>query len=97
MGAGKFTTRSLYRELTFGGIRDEQMIDVWACRVLLKIQFFMWMVFHDKIQSAVQLKKRNWSGEVNCKLCSLPETTDHILFQCPVANFLWTFLRDALG
>lgn len=94
---GKYTTKSLYKELTFGGIRDEQMMDVWGCRVPLKIQIFMWMVFHDKIQPAVQLKKRNWSGEVNCKICNTPETTDHILFQCPVANFVWTFLRNVLG
>lgn len=49
------------------------------------------------VRGEEERRERNWSGEVNCKLCSLPETTDHILFQCPVANFLWTFLRDALG
>lgn len=25
------------------------------------------------------------------------ETTDHILFQCPIASFLWTFFRGMLG
>ena len=43
------------------------LIDIWNCRVPLKIQIFLWMVYHDRIQSVVQLKKRRWAGEVNCK------------------------------
>jgi len=27
------------------------------------------MVYHDRIQAAVQLKKRNWDGAVECNLC----------------------------
>nr|TKV90213.1 hypothetical protein SEVIR_9G013900v2 [Setaria viridis] len=34
--SGKFTTRSLYRELAFEGVRDEQMIHIWGCRVPLR-------------------------------------------------------------
>ncbi|OEL13019.1 hypothetical protein BAE44_0025962, partial [Dichanthelium oligosanthes] len=44
-----------------------------------------------------QLVKRNWPGEIECKLCSSIETTDHIIFGCAVANFVWCVCRDALG
>ena len=41
--------------------------------------------------------KKNWSGSVNCKTCVQLETTYHILFQCPLASFLWTIFRTDLG
>jgi len=97
----QYTTQSLYRFLTFRGVKVPTLIDIWNCRVPLKIQIFLWMVFHDRIfhdriQSAVQLKKRRWAGEVNCKMCGERETADHILFGCPTAMFLWIFLKDSL-
>ena len=73
------------------------LIDIWNCRVPLKIQIFLWMVYHDRIQSVVQLKKRRWTGEVNCKMCGEIETADHILFRCPTARFLWIFLENSLS
>lgn len=55
------------------------------------------MVFHDKIQSAVQLKKRNRTGPEKCKLCEELESTNHIIFQCSIATFLWTFIKETLN
>ena len=55
------------------------------------------MAVHDIIQSGVQLKKKKWSGPVECATCDKIETSDHILSQCPVAVFMWAFLRDSFG
>ena len=63
----RYTTKSLYRMMTFGGVRDPMMIEIWKCKVPLKIQIFLWMVFHDRIQSAFQLRKRKWGGPIECK------------------------------
>ena len=93
----QYSTKSLYRFITFGGVREMNLIDIWNCRVPLRIQIFLWMVYHDRIQSAVQLKKRRWAGEVNCKMCGEIETADHILFRCPTARFLWIFLKNSLS
>nr|TKW28876.1 hypothetical protein SEVIR_3G358000v2 [Setaria viridis] len=41
---GRYTTRSLYKIMTFGGVRDMSAF---------KIQIFLWMAFHNRIQSAV--------------------------------------------
>ena len=82
--------------MTFGGVKDPIMMEVWKCKVTLKIQIFLWMACHDRIQSAVQLRKRNWAGAKECKMCGAVETTDHILFTCPVAVFLWVFLKETL-
>ena len=95
--SGSYSTRSLYKALTFGGIESCFLKDIWKARIPLKIQIFIWMVYHDRIQAAVQLKKRNWAGPVVCKLCGELETADHILFQCPIALFLWVFLKQTFG
>ena len=50
--SGRFTIRSLYYLMTFGGVRDQRMLDVWAAKLPLKTKIFLWMVFHDRIQSA---------------------------------------------
>jgi hypothetical protein len=83
--------------MTTGGIRDLQMMAIWKCNIPLKVKIFMWMAMHDRIQSKVQLKKKKWSGPLEYLVCGKVETADHILFQCPVAVFLWSFLRDTLG
>jgi hypothetical protein len=90
----KYTSRSLYRLMTFGGVMDRRMMTVWHCNIL-KVKIFIWMAVHDRIQCGVQLKK--WTGPEECFMYGKLETSDHILFQCPVAVFLWTFLREYLG
>lgn len=41
--------------------------------------------------------KKKWSGPEKCFVCDRHESTDRILFQCPMTVFLWSFLRDCLG
>ena len=93
----KYSTSSLYKLLTSGGVRDSQMMLIWKCNIPLKVKIFIWMAVHDIIQSGVQLKKKKWSGPVECATCDKIETSDHILSQCPVAVFMWAFLRDSFG
>jgi len=83
--------------ITSGGIVDIQMMAVWKCNNPLKVKNFLWMAADDRIQSGVHLKKRQWSGPKNYKVCDKLETTDHILFQFPIAVFLWPYLIDVLG
>ena len=54
------------------------------------------MAFHDRIQPAVQLKKRKWAGLEECKLCEERET-HYILFKCLVARFVLILIRDICG
>jgi hypothetical protein len=67
---------------------DIQMMRIWECNIPLKVKIFLWMAAHDRIQSSVQLKKKQWSGPEKCAVCDQLETTDHILFQCPIAVYL---------
>jgi len=95
--SGKYPTSSLYRTMTSGGVRDSQMMTVQKCNIPLKVKIFIWISAHDRSQSRVQLKKKNWSSPEECATCDKQETSDHILFQCPIVVFMWSFLRNTLG
>jgi len=95
--SGQYTTRSLYKSLTNGGMADARAMLIWKSPIPLKVKNFMWMANHDRIQCGVQLKKKKWTGSEKCPVCEVDETSDHILFQCPLAVLLWSFLRDCLG
>jgi hypothetical protein len=95
--SGKFTTSSLYNELTFTGFSDRWMLCPWKTKVPLKIKIFLWQVIHDKIQSAEQLKKIYWSGPIECKLCGIHESTKHIFFECAMARFCWCVVREVMA
>jgi hypothetical protein len=56
----------------------------------------MWMACHDRIQCGL-LKKKQWSGTEECFSCGKLESSYHILFQCPIVVFLWSFMKDYLG
>lgn len=62
----------------------------------MKIKFFFWSIYSDCLHSAEQLVKRNWHGDVHCKMCGRIETTQHIFFEYYMANFCWWTYHDAL-
>jgi hypothetical protein len=93
--SGKFTTSSLYRELTFPGVNIRWMNNIWTAKLPLKIKIFLWRVCNDKIQSADQLARKNWAGPTDCKLCGKFKSTENI-FQCVLATLGWSILKDVL-
>jgi hypothetical protein len=93
----KYLVNSLYNLMTSGGVQDIQMMLIWKCNIPLKVKIFLWMATHDRIQHGVQLKRKKCSGPEACFSCDKLETSDHILFQCPIAVFLWSFFRECLS
>jgi hypothetical protein len=61
------------------------------------LKVFLWLIFQNKLQTGVALKKRKWKGSALCGMCGQPETVDHIFFSCILAKFVWACLREALG
>jgi hypothetical protein len=55
----KYSTGSLYMFITSGGVRDQQIMNVWKCNIPLKVKIFIWMASHNRIQSGVQLRRNN--------------------------------------
>lgn len=94
---GNFTTTSLYKELTFPGMANRELMSIWKARIPMKIKFFLWSIYSDCLPSAEQLVKRNWPGDEKCKMCGQLEMSQHIFFECFLANFCWWTYRDALS
>lgn len=93
----QFTSRLMYRLLTFGGVVDSDMQGIWRSKVPLKIKHFVYHVGRGRIPCAFQLVKRNWKGGENkCKLCGVSETVNHVLFNCPIAKFTWCVVKEVL-
>jgi hypothetical protein len=94
---GQFSTRSMYRFLSFGGMANRRMQEVWRALISMKEKVFMWRMFNDKLQTVEQLKKREWKGEINFPLCEVKEDVNHIMFGCVISTFVWVTLREAFG
>jgi hypothetical protein len=91
----EFSTSSLYKALTFPGMVNTWLMNVWRAKLPLKIKIFLWQLFNDKVQiNNRTTEKRNWTGAVECKLCGQIESVEHLFLQCAVANFCW---GDVLG
>lgn len=88
-----FSTKSMYRIMTFGGVGYKN-----DGGVELKIKLFLHLVGRNRLPCASQLIKRSWrGGDEFCKLCKKIETTNHILFRCPLAIFAWCITKEVLG
>lgn len=94
---GKFTTKSLYREMVFGGVIDGRMLEILKLPIPAKIRIFLWMMVKRRIQAAKQLKKMKWPGSPHCKLCGEIEDVNHLIFRCPPKKFWWCCVRDAFN
>jgi hypothetical protein len=91
-----FTTKSLYKLLTDGGVTSRLARKLWKCNIPLKIKVLLWQAFQNRLQTG-QLKERNWKSDGLCALCGAREDVDHLLFKCPLAEFLWAFVSEALA
>lgn len=77
-------------------MESSRLKGIWKAKIPLEVRIFLWMIYHDRIPSAEQLARRNWQGDLGCKLCGEIETSEHIMFRCPLARFVWGVLRDTL-
>lgn len=88
------TTKSLYRFLSDSGVSSRVVGLIWKSKVPLKIKFFLWQTFNNKLQVAKSLVKRGWRGNCQCYLCSCVEDINHILFRCHLATLVWGMIQE---
>ena len=89
-----FTTKSLYRFLSNRGMPSRVAGIIWKCKVPLKIKFFLWQTFNNKLPVGLSLLRRGWKGDGKCCLCGVLETINHILFYCVLAKLIWAIIRE---
>ena len=94
---GTYTTSSMYRFLSHRGVVNTRSKRLWKSKLPMKLKVFAWLVFHNRIQTGVELKKRHWKGDPRCGICGAPESRDHLFFGCVLARFTWACFKKALG
>lgn len=87
-----FTVKTAYELL----VQGEQWLDpfwkiLWKLKIPPKLQFFLWLFYHEKIMSNAQRVKRRLSSDSSCSYCGwYNEDALHILRDCSKAKELWS-------
>ena len=62
---------------------------IWASPCPKKIQIFLWKALRDRLPTKTFLVFGRPSVDLRCPRCQYPETTIHILRDCPWAKEVW--------
>ena len=55
--SGMYSTKSMYRLLSFEGVINKRLQNLWNNRMPTKLKVFMWLLFQNRLQSGEALKK----------------------------------------
>lgn len=58
-----FSVKSLYRHISFGGVVDMRLKKIWASRIPLKVKFFLWQLYLNRLPTTDQMALRHWKGD----------------------------------
>lgn len=58
-------TKSLYRFITNRGASSRVAGFIWKSTIPMKIKFFLWQMFNNKLQVALSLSKRGWKEGIS--------------------------------
>jgi len=91
---GSLQTSTLYKLLKSGqGTLDAAAKFIWSRTTPPRVQFFGWLLVHDRVQSKENLHKKKIVDDAVCDLCGHDaKTTTHLLFKCPMASSFWRAL-----
>ena len=92
---GKLHMRDLYSLLKcMGATASSPVSTFWRSCAPPRVQFFAWLLVHERIQCKVNLARRKILPDDTCELCGrCPETAVHLLFHCDFAASFWRALR----
>lgn len=93
---GCFSVKSLYSRLICGSV-SSKFKDIWSAHIPRKIKNFLWQAIRERPPAADQIRKRNEPVSEFCVVCAGREDSDHILFKCDLAAWLWSCTRSWLG
>lgn len=92
-----FTTKSLYRFLSSRGMPSKVAGFIWKCKIPLKIKFFLWQIFNNKLPVWQSLIRMGWKGDGKCCICGVPESVDHVFIDCALARMFWAVLKEVFS
>jgi hypothetical protein len=93
---GNFTVKSMYNHLCRNAM-DRSFRHIWKSKIPLKIQIWLWLIWHNAIVIKDNLFKRKWLGSASCQFCHENETISHFFFDCVAAQIVWSSVATAIG
>ena len=85
---GQYTVKEGYKIIS----KDQTMVEkvwklVWHPDSIPKVNTFIWLLLHNKLLTAENLRKRGILGPSCCALChSAEETSSHLFIQCEISR-----------
>jgi hypothetical protein len=95
---GQYTTKSAYEVQFLGSTLSCLHKSVWKNWAPPKTNFFIWLLYQNRIWTADRLEKRGWP---NCGLCPFckrcTESVDHLFVHCRFTLRIWDKTKEWLG
>ncbi|XVF12875.1 hypothetical protein REPUB_Repub08aG0157600 [Reevesia pubescens] len=94
---GDFNVSSAYEvvsktlDVAVGDIRNTKWI--WQLRCPERVRFFVWLLFHDKLNTNEKRVKKGMATSAACCFCmEAVESIQHVLMECPFALEVWPLM-----
>jgi hypothetical protein len=94
--SGRFTVRSLYRKLCEGN-PSKFFGAIWHFAIPSRIRIFLSQLARKRLPTNANIRQRRGPSTGRCALCGEFEDTNHIFFECGLAKFLWSAVRELLS
>ncbi|CAN1254304.1 hypothetical protein LINPERPRIM_LOCUS8604 [Linum perenne] len=86
------------RKVKFPGLVNFPVNNIWSKVVPVKVQGFVWLVFHGRILTLDVLQSRGFSLPNRCSLCSKhEESVSHLFLHCPFVYPIWSKVSSRLS
>eukprot|EP00253_Pinus_taeda_P016670 PITA_16670 len=93
---GEYTTAEGYKAYQTTGNNKHSAAfwkNVWEPLALPKVNFFFWMLMHNKLLTGDNMAKRKFAGPHWCALCRCnTETAQHLFIDCLFAKEFWDLM-----
>ncbi|CAN1346171.1 Putative ribonuclease H protein At1g65750 [Linum perenne] len=99
--SGTFSVRSLRTRLAQEAVAEVLLFPhevIWSKPAPIKVQAFLWMVYHKKLATIDNLQRRGIPLVNRCPLClTCLESVDHLLWQCSFTVEVWQWISSTLS
>jgi len=96
---GQFSNRSAYILATNLPMKtnSQNWKWVWKTPTIPRVMTFLWLACHNRLPTKNHLASKHILNDDSCSLCHLsPETTIHILRDCPIILPIWNDLSNSI-
>jgi hypothetical protein len=94
--SGVFSVNPIYAKLSQGA-SVAHFKDMWAAKLPLKNKIFTWQLVINRLPTRSLIAARYGPGKGRCAFCGALEDVNHIFFECSLAKFICSVMRQLLG